>query len=110
MRPKRFLLTRRARRDIEEITAFIARDDPARALSFADELLAACRSAAEFPGKGRIVPELRALGVMDVREIIHGNYRLVYHASGESVVFIHIFHAARMPRLRDMEKRFEAEE
>jgi len=46
----RRLLSPRAVADLEEIAAYIARDNPARAASFVAELEAKCRAVAETPG------------------------------------------------------------
>ena len=46
-----------------------------------------------FPQSGRIVPELQ-LEMM--REIIFGNYRIVYRLRKEEVEVLIVFHAARL--------------
>jgi len=56
MKAKGFLLTRRARLDLEEIGICIAVDNLERALSFLDELLEVCRGIGAFPATGRVPP------------------------------------------------------
>jgi hypothetical protein len=41
---------RRAEADLEEVTAYIARDNPVRAASFVHELRKRCRQLVAFPG------------------------------------------------------------
>jgi plasmid stabilization system protein ParE len=46
-----------------------------------------------FPLSGRIVPEL---GRDDVREIILGEYRIVYRVKGETVLLVTVFRSSRL--------------
>jgi toxin ParE1/3/4 len=61
----KFVLARRAERDIVAITDFIAKDNRPRAVSFVAELLEYCRSLTLFPLKGHarsdIMENLRAV-------------------------------------------------
>jgi toxin ParE1/3/4 len=50
---KPFRLTPQAEKDLDEITDFIAPDDPAAANRFIDRIEAKCRALAEMPGMGR---------------------------------------------------------
>jgi len=80
--------THRARSDLLSIGRFIARDHPATARTFVAKLQARARRAAKFPRSGRIVPELRR---EDVREVIEGNYRIVYRVTKVSVEVLTVF-------------------
>jgi plasmid stabilization system protein ParE len=51
---------------------------------------------AENPRSGRMVPEL---GDESIREVIHGNYRIVYRLRHEAVEIATVFHGARLFRL-----------
>jgi plasmid stabilization system protein ParE len=42
----------------------------------------------EYPEKGRIVPELKKQNILDYRELIEGNYRIIY-AIEDAKVTIH---------------------
>jgi plasmid stabilization system protein ParE len=33
----------------------------------------------------------------EIREIVYGNYRVVYHYNGKRVVVLSVMHAARLP-------------
>ncbi|MBR4629230.1 MAG: type II toxin-antitoxin system RelE/ParE family toxin [Treponema sp.] len=43
-------------------------------------------SLKEYPKSGRIVPELEKQGISQYRELLQGNYRIVYEISGDKVI------------------------
>ena len=52
----------------------------------------------QFPASGRIVPELE--GRQDLRELVVGQYRIVYRLEAEAAVLLTIFRSSRLfPRL-----------
>ena len=67
-------------RDLEQIHAYIAADAPRYADVVAARIVEAFERLVDFPQSGRVVPEL---GRGDVRELIHGAYRLVYQLRGD---------------------------
>lgn len=77
--------------DLMEIAAFIARDNPARARSFVDELEADCGRLTTQPGIGAPRPELGA----GVRMLPHGRYLIFYRANGDVVRIARVLHSAR---------------
>ena len=83
-----------ALRDLEEITARIATDDPRLAIRFGDKLLDQAFSLGQFPDMGRIVPEFRDA---TIREIVHGKYRIVYRIRKplKKISILRFWHAAR---------------
>ena len=89
----RIVWTRQSREDIEAIRAFIARDAPKTADAFLAQLIAAVDRLEQFPFLGGVVPELTG---GDVRERIHGNYRIIYRASEELVEILMVYHGARL--------------
>ena len=82
------LWTERARRDLFEIGDFIARDKPGAAPKLVGEILDAVGRTALFPASGRIVPEF---GRSDLREVILGNYRVVYRLDERTIVVLTVF-------------------
>ena len=82
-----------ARDDLREIHNFVARDSPYYAELLVDELFAAVDRLERFPLSGRVVPELER---EDFREIIHGNYRIVYRLAPPGVRILTVFHAAHL--------------
>lgn len=89
--------TAQALADLEDIGAYIERDDPDAAARWIDKLLAAATRAGEFPHAGRRVPELER---DDVRERIVGNYRLVYWLRDDQLEVLTVFEGHRLPPLR----------
>ena len=69
------VITPTAIADLEEIVRFIAVDSPDRARSFGYTLIDQALSPGPFPEMGRVTPEV---GDPDVREIVHGAYRIIY--------------------------------
>ncbi len=85
-------------RDLEEIHDFIARNSPRYAAAVAERLVAAVGRLERFPESGRVVPELDE---PQVREVIHGSYRIVYELRGELVEVLTVFRASRLFPLLD---------
>ena len=65
-----------------EIERFVARDDPRAAARLVDKLIDRGDALAEHPERGRRLPELPESGL---RELIVGNYRLVYRRTPKAV-------------------------
>lgn len=89
--------TQRARRDLREIGDYIAVDNPAAARRHVERLRTRARQAAEHPQSGRRVPELNR---DDLRELIEGNYRIVYRVNEQKVEVLTVFEGHRLLRLR----------
>ena len=87
-------LSRSAESDIEDIVRYISIDDPDQALRFGEFLIHHARSLAQFPERGRVVPEFDD---DSVRELIVRNYRIVYrlNQNQRSVEIIRFWHASR---------------
>jgi plasmid stabilization system protein ParE len=81
-----------ARRDLHEIINYIAEDSPAYAINFAERIILAVDRLETFPKLGRIVPEYQDT---NVRELIVGNYRVVYRIQGNHIGIAAIAHASR---------------
>lgn len=85
-------LTAEAEHDLETIGDYIARDNPARALTFLHELRSKCLGLADMPERFPLVPRYEAAGV---RQRVHGDYLIFYRIEAEKVIIIHILHGAR---------------
>ena len=81
--------TRKAVARLEEIHAYIAKDSPGNADKWAERLLDKAETLAENPGLGRKVPEIAA---SRVRELIFGNYGILYRVSGEDLFILTVRH------------------
>jgi len=89
----RLLWTERARCDLLSIIDYIGRDSPAAARRTVAAIRKKALALNERPHSGRIVPELSR---PEVRELIHGNYRLVYLVAADEVVVLTVFEGHRL--------------
>ena len=85
---------------LDEIERFIAQDNPERAFAFTELLLENGESIASFPEMGRVVPELSR---PDIREILVGNYRIVYRTNPTQVVILTVFEGHRVLRSEELD-------
>jgi toxin ParE1/3/4 len=85
-------LTAEAEYDLETIGDYIARDNPARALSFLQELRSKCLGLTDMPERFPLVPRYEAEGV---RRRVHRDYLIFYRVDREKVVILHILHGAQ---------------
>ena len=91
------LVTGDYREDVEAIRAYVARDSPRYADLLVERLVSVVERLETDPLSGRVVPEV---GDDTVREVIHGNYRIVYRVRSDLVEIVTIFQGARLFRLR----------
>lgn len=78
--------------DIKNIYDYIAKDSTGRAAIFIERLIEAIDTLAEFPQRGRIIPEIER---DTCREIIYGSYRIMYEIRKELILISGIVHSAR---------------
>jgi addiction module RelE/StbE family toxin len=78
-----------------EIETFIARDNPAAAAKLVDKLIERGDALARHPDRGRTVPEIPGAGL---RELIVGNYRMVYRRGSKIVEILTVFEGHRLLR------------
>ena len=84
--------------DLQGIVDYIGRNSAVYAQDLARGVIASVDRLAEFPESGRHVPEA---GAPRIREVIHGNYRVVYWTKRGSVEILAVIHGARdMKRMR----------
>ena len=79
--------------DLNAICEFIARDAPRYAQLFAMQAFEAVDRLETFPLSGRVVPEINK---QEIREVIFGNYRIVYHHTDDKVDIITVHHSAQI--------------
>ena len=85
--------TLQATNDLESIANFIAKDSFHYSRLFVVDIFESVDRLINFPNSGRIVPELND---STVRELILGNYRLVYRFKKDIVELLTIYHGARL--------------
>ena len=86
MEIKEVLVTEFAKEDLREILEYyqsLSQKYVEKVISdFQENIL----SLNKHPKTGRIVPELERQGIENYRELIQGNYRIIYEISGEIVI------------------------
>ncbi len=90
------LWTLQAAEDVEAIKAYVGRDSKRYASLLAERLVAAVGRLELFPQSGRVVPEV---GDDSLREVLYGNYRIVYRLHDEAIEVITVYHGARLLRV-----------
>ncbi len=88
---KRAKFTSIAEADLSDIAFYIARGNPARAVSFVDEIIAHCHKIANQSGVGRARSELGR----GLRSMPHGRYVIFYRITDTGVEIRHVLHGAR---------------
>lgn len=86
----RVLWTEPARDDLREVFQFIRHDNPTAAQRVIREIQEKVGRLARFPLSGREVPELAGEGL---REVIVGNYRVIYRLVGHTVEILTVIHS-----------------
>ncbi|MBK8908728.1 MAG: type II toxin-antitoxin system RelE/ParE family toxin [Rhodospirillales bacterium] len=87
-------LTAAADRDIEQISDYIALDDPEAARQFVSRLRERCESLAFTPLAGRSYPELG----WEVRRVpFEGSYLIFYRPEQSGVTVLNVKHGAMRP-------------
>lgn len=81
-----------ARRELEDIVEYIRRDSPTSATALAQRILARARTLRRYPRFGRVVPEYRDEAV---RELIVGNYRVIYRLLDRRLDILAVVHGRR---------------
>jgi toxin ParE1/3/4 len=87
----RVVLPPHVEQELEESYRFIAEHSPDRAVDWYNDCLAAISSLAEFPSRCPILPGRTP----QARQLIHGNYRIIFVIEEQSVRVIHVVHGAR---------------
>ena len=85
--------TDQAVEDVCAIREFIERDSPRYARLVAEQLVVATEQLDLFLRSGRVVPEV---GREDLRELIVGDYRIVYRIESETAVLLTVFRSSRL--------------
>lgn len=89
----RVLWTEQALTCLTEIEAYVAEDDPVAAVRLTDRLIERAKILSDHPMAGRRVPELPK---SSLRELVEGNYRIVYRIQKEAVEILTVFEGHRL--------------
>jgi toxin ParE1/3/4 len=85
---------------VVEIGEYIAREHPRAAADVVDGIFASTQRLERHPASGRRVPESERT---DLREVIHGNYRVIYRVEPDRLVVLTVRHARQELRPEDPE-------
>lgn len=78
--------------DLKAIHDYISRDSKIYASKFVARIIARVDQLEQHPMSGRIVPEFES---ESIRELIEGNYRIVYKIYADHLGIARVFHSAR---------------
>lgn len=81
-----------ARSDLRSIVSYIATDNPDAAIEVGQRIINRSKQVEQFESSARMVPEF---GNRAVRELIEGNYRIIFRFKGERIEVARVWHAAR---------------
>ena len=74
---------------IIDIADYIAEDNPRAAANLVTAIFNRVQALEDFPKSGRVVPEI---GRYNIREIIHGNYRIIYRSDSNQIAILTVRH------------------
>ena len=79
--------------DLDEIARYIAKHSPAAARRLVQRIFDRVDRLRKFPRSGGFIPEdSRQI----YRQLIQGNYRVIYRCENEDLFVVAVYHAARL--------------
>jgi len=84
-----------ASKDLENIIDYISQDDFDTAITILEKIRSKCSTLNQFPDRGRIVPELKAYGILSYRELIISPWRVIYKISDQKVYVLGVIDSRR---------------
>ena len=82
-----------------EIASYIAQDKPSAAENWINTVFSKVERLKSSPGIGRIVPEI---GNKQFRELIYGNYRIIYRLEKKQVSVLTIRHGKQILPIKEI--------
>ncbi|QOI96628.1 MAG: type II toxin-antitoxin system RelE/ParE family toxin [Flammeovirgaceae bacterium] len=79
--------------DLKSIHEYISKDSKLYADRYINKLIYRTNQLEKYPQSGRIVPEF---GKEDIRELVEGNYRIIYRIGTDLVGIVRVHHSARL--------------
>ena len=89
----RLIWTEFAIEDLRLIHEYISRDSKVYADRFIEKIINRVGQLESFTKSGRVVPELNS---EIIRELIEGNYRIIYRIDPDIISIIRIHHSSRI--------------
>lgn len=85
--------TRTALKAVEAIGDYIAKDDPNKAMDFAERLLESTTRLGQFPMSGSICPEDASC-----RQLVVAGYRVIYELTGRGIEVLTVVGPGQNPK------------
>jgi len=82
-----------------EIAGYIAQDKPSAAEKWIETVFSKVEQLKSAPELGRIVPEIRN---NQFRELIYGNYRVIYRIEAEQISILTIRHGKQILPIKEI--------
>jgi len=76
-----------------EIAKYIAQDNPSAAQNWIGSIFSRVEQLQSLPESGRMVPELCR---KEIRELIYGNYRIIYRIDAENIFILTVRHGRQI--------------
>lgn len=77
---------------VEEISRLIATENPSGAAAWVEDLFQAVERLSSFPESGRTIREIPS---GPYRQILHGEYRIIYRLQGKRLFVLTVRHGRR---------------
>lgn len=90
------VVTPEAKGDLDRIFRFVALEKPDAARKFVSGLRRRLKSLASMPRRCSRAPE-DGLDGLEIRHLVHGQYRIIFAIDGGTVVILQVRHGARLP-------------
>ncbi len=88
--------TQWAETDLDHIVMYIAENDSvSRAVEVYLKIKEKIFSLEALADRGRVVPELKRIRVMEYKELIHSPYRIIYRVEHKTVFIVAVFDGRR---------------
>lgn len=78
--------------DLRSIHAYISQDSKVYADRFIEKIISRVEQLETYPQSGRVVPEFHN---DTLRELIEGNYRIIYKINSDAIAIVRVHHSAR---------------
>jgi len=85
----------RAEKDLRDIVAYIAKENPTQALKILNKIKKATSGLFHHPTRGRIISELKEQGILQYRELIIPPWRVMYRVSKPMVFVVSVIDSRR---------------
>ena len=95
MKQFKTVFSRYAEIDLIEILDYYQEMNPTYTKKILDRVEKRVEDLKQFPERGRVVPELERQNIMNYRELIEENYRIIYSIESNSVIIHSILDSRR---------------